>query len=132
MLDEDTVAGLDKFENFFVNRLPIGCEEVAEDDPTSTKFNFENGYLNGAAFKMDKINHFFLGEVGTCIQKAKLSLSSSELIVYGTTMGSICALLPLETRQDVDFFIHLQMYLQVECQPLGGREHQTFRSAIEP
>ena len=98
MLDEDTVAGLDKFENFFVNRLPIGCEDVAEDDPTSTKFNFENGYLNGAAFKLDKVNQFFIGEVGTSIQKCKLSLSSSELIIFGTTMGSICALMPLETR----------------------------------
>lgn len=107
MLDEDTVAGVDKFENFFVNRLPVGCEDVAEDDPTATKFNFENGYLNGAAFKLDKVNQFFIGEVGTSIQKAKLSLSSSEMIIFGTTMGSICALLPLETRQDVDFFIHL-------------------------
>lgn len=98
MLDEDTVAGVDKFENFFVNRLPVGCEDVAEDDPTATKFNFENGYLNGAAFKLDKVNQFFIGEVGTSIQKAKLSISSQELIIFGTTMGSICALIPLETR----------------------------------
>ena len=67
MLDEDTVAGLDKFENFFVNRLPVGCEDDAEDDPTATKFKWENGYLNGAAFKMEKVNQFFIGEVGTCI-----------------------------------------------------------------
>ena len=53
--------------NFFVNRLPVGCEDDAEDDPTATKFKWENGYLNGAAFKMEKVNQFFLGEVGTCI-----------------------------------------------------------------
>ena len=96
MLDEDTVAGVDKFENFFVNRLPVGCEDVAEDDPTATKFNFENGYLNGAAFKLDKINQFFIGEVGTSIQKTKLS--QNELVVFGTTMGGIGAFLPFETR----------------------------------
>jgi splicing factor 3B subunit 3 len=56
MLDEDTVAGVDKFENFFINRLPVGCEEDAEDDPTATKFPWEKGYLNGAAFKMEKVN----------------------------------------------------------------------------
>lgn len=37
LLDEDTLVGVDKFENFFVNRLPIGCEEDAEDDPSVSK-----------------------------------------------------------------------------------------------
>jgi len=55
MLDQDTVAGVDKFENFFVSRLPAGCEDDAEDDPTATKFKWENGYLNGAAFKMEEV-----------------------------------------------------------------------------
>jgi splicing factor 3B subunit 3 len=49
------VAGVDKFENFFVARLPVGCEDDAEDDPTATKFKWENGYLNGAAFKMEEV-----------------------------------------------------------------------------
>jgi len=111
MLDEDTVAGLDKFENFFVNRLPVGCEDDAEDDPTATKFKWENGYLNGAAFKMEKVNQFFIGEVGTCIQKCQLSTGSNEVILIGTSMGSICAFMPFESRQDIDFFVHLQMYL---------------------
>ena len=55
LLDNDTLAGVDKFENMFVNRHPSGCEDDAEDDPTATKFKWENGYLNGAAFKMDAI-----------------------------------------------------------------------------
>jgi len=37
LLDEDTVAGVDKFENFFVIRLPVGSEEDAEDDPSASK-----------------------------------------------------------------------------------------------
>ena len=56
LLDSDTIAGLDKFENFFVNRLPIGCEDDAEDDPAATKFKWENGCMNAAAFKFDKVN----------------------------------------------------------------------------
>jgi splicing factor 3B subunit 3 len=55
LLDQDTIAGVDKFENVFVSRLPVGCEDDAEDDPTATKFKWENGYLNGAAFKMEEI-----------------------------------------------------------------------------
>jgi splicing factor 3B subunit 3 len=48
LLDEDTMAGVDKFENFFVNRLPPGSEDDAEDDPTIQKINWESGYLGGA------------------------------------------------------------------------------------
>ena len=73
MLDQDTVAGVDKFENIYVNRLPSGCEDDAEDDPTATKFKWENGYLNGAAFKMESINQFFIGEMGTKIIKCQLN-----------------------------------------------------------
>lgn len=132
LLDEDTVAGVDKFENFFVIRMPVGCEEDAEDDPSASKQNWEKGLLNGAAFKLEKINQVFLGEVGTSIQKCKLSTNSAELILVSTSMGSLCALLPFETKQDIDFFIHLQMYLQIEAQPLCGRDHLQFRSSIEP
>jgi len=67
MLDSETVAGVDKFENIFVNRLPPGAEDDAEDDPTATKFKWEQGYLNGAAFKMDAVCQFFVGEVPTSI-----------------------------------------------------------------
>ena len=41
-------------------------------------------------------------------------------------------MIPFESRQDIDLFVHLQMYMQIECQPLSGREHQTFRSSMEP
>ncbi|CDW71789.1 splicing factor 3b subunit 3 [Stylonychia lemnae] len=135
LLDHDTLAGVDKFENIFINRLPLGCEDDAEDDPTATKFKWENGYLNGAAFKMDPVCQFYIGEVGTCIQKCSLNTLSgtnSEIILYGTTSGSLGALLPFETKEEIDFFVHLEMYLRIEAQPLCGRDHVTFRSSYVP
>ena len=53
-------------------------------------------------------------------------------MVYGTTMGSIGALYPFETKEDIDFFIHLELHLRIESQPLCGREHVTFRSYYGP
>lgn len=132
MLDQDTVAGVDKFENFFVCRLPPGCEDDAEDDPTATKFKWENGYLNGAAFKMEEVCQFFLGEVGTSLAKAKLSPGASDSLIIGTTSGSLIALMPFETREEIDFFVHLEMYLRIEAQPLCGRDHVTYRSTYVP
>ena len=55
ILDEDTVAAVDKFENLFVIRVPAGVEEDAEDDPTASRFKWENGLLNGASAKMDQV-----------------------------------------------------------------------------
>ena len=52
MLDEDTVAAVDKFENLYVIRVPPGVEEDA-DDPTASRFKWENGLFNGASAKMD-------------------------------------------------------------------------------
>ena len=98
ILDDDTVAGVDKFENFFVNRLPAGCEEDAEDDPSTTKHQWENGFLNGAKFKYNKVCQFYLGEMGTSLKKAQISQSSQEMMIFGTTMGSICCMIPIETR----------------------------------
>ena len=127
------MAGVDKYENIYVNRLPAGCEDDAEDDPTATKFKWENGYLNGAAFKMESNNQFFLGEIGTKIIKCQLNPhTSQELILVATTMGSLQIFLPLETREDVEFFSHLEMYLRIESQPLCGRDHVMFRSMNAP
>ena len=47
-------------------------------------------------------------------------------------MGGIGALLPFESKEDIDFFVHLEMYLRIESQPLCGRDHVTFRSSYVP
>lgn len=47
-------------------------------------------------------------------------------------MGSIGAYLPFQTKEDIDFFVHLEMYLRLEVLPLGGRDHVMFRSFYGP
>jgi splicing factor 3B subunit 3 len=42
------------------------------------------------------------------------------------------AMLPFMSREDVDFFVHLEMYLRQENPPLCGRDHLAFRSAYFP
>jgi splicing factor 3B subunit 3 len=49
-----------------------------------------------------------------------------------TSTGAILALYPFDTREDIDFFIHLEMYLRVEIVPLSGREHILYRSSFTP
>ncbi len=132
LLDFDTLIGADKFENVFVLRLPPGCDEEADEDPTASKFKWESGYLGGAAFKMEQVCQYHVGDVVTSIQKTKLSAGSSECLVYGTTMGGLGVLMPFETREEVDFFVHFEMYLRLENLSLVGRDHLSYRSYYVP
>ena len=104
ILDYDTIAGSDKFENFFVCRLPNGCDEESEEDPMGTKHKWDIGYLNGAAFKMNQIAQFHRGELITTIKKCNLSQGSQSLLIYGTTMGGIGIFLPYEKREVLNYF----------------------------
>lgn len=112
--------------------LILDAEEDFENNPNSYKFRWENGYLNGAPFKMEQICSFYVGEIVTSIQKASLATSGTDLILYSTINGSIGALCPFETREDVDFFLHLEMYLRNLTPSLSGRDHLGYRSYYSP
>ncbi|CAD8154884.1 unnamed protein product [Paramecium pentaurelia] len=132
VLDYHTVIAGDKFENIFVSRVPLDIDEEQEEHPYEYKMKMDQGCMNGAPFKMDQICNFYVGEVITSLQKIALVSTSSEVVVYGTSMGSIAALYPFDNKEDIDFFLHLEMYLRVEHQPLSGRDHMQFRSAYGP
>lgn len=131
VLDHDTIAAVDKFENFFVLRLPAACEED-EKDIGSVKYKWEAGFLNGAYYKMEHIAHFYIGDLATSLQKCCLSEGGPEILLYATTMGALAALVPLTKKEEVEFFIHLEMYLRQENKPLLGRDHMAFRSFSMP
>jgi splicing factor 3B subunit 3 len=132
VLDYDTIAGCDKFENFFIYRIPIGADEENEEDPMGTKYKWDVGYLNGAAYKLDLLAQFHRGEMITQIKKCSLTGCNDNVILYLTSMGSIGVFMPFETREEVDFFVHLEMYMRMEIQPLTGRDHQIYRSVYGP
>lgn len=48
---------------------------------------------------MEQICSFYTGEMITNIQKTSLVNTSNEVIIYGTSMGGICALYPFETKE---------------------------------
>jgi len=72
-----------------------------------------------------------MGEVGTSVQKVQTQIGT-ELIYVATTMGGICAFMPFETKVELDFFTHLEMFLRIEAQPISGRDHVMFRSSYAP
>jgi len=68
----------------------------------------------------------------TSIQKTTLVTGGSEVLFYSTIMGGLGILVPFSSREDVDFFTHLEMHLRQENTPLCGRDHLAFRSMYFP
>ncbi|KAK9814939.1 hypothetical protein WJX73_002520 [Symbiochloris irregularis] len=131
-LDYDTIAGGDKFGNLFVVRLPSDVSAQVEEDPTGGKFAGSTGQLNGAPHKLEDVINFHVGDLVTAIQRCTLQPGGQEVLLYCTIMGSIGALVPFTSREDVDFFQHLEMHLRQEHPPLAGRDHLAFRGSYLP
>lgn len=125
------MAGADKFGNIYFVRLPQDVSDEIEEDPTGGKIKWEQGSRGsyGAPNKVEKIVQFHVGDVVTCLQKTSLIPSGGECLLYGTVMGSLGALLSFTSRDDVDFFSHLEMHMRQEHPPLSGRDHMAYRSA---
>jgi splicing factor 3B subunit 3 len=131
MLDYDTICGSDKFGNVFVLRLPGDVSDDI-DNPTGNKMLWDTGLLNGAPSKLEQVCQFHVGELVTSMQKTNLVPEGQEAIVYSTVMGSIGALIPFQSQEDIDFYTHLEMHMRSEYQTLIGRDVVNFRSYYLP
>jgi len=131
LLDYDTMVGADKFGNIFVVRLPEKINDDLEEDPTAFAGK-SGGLMNGAPHKLEQIMQYHVGETVTSIQKCTLVPGGVEVVVYGTIMGGVGVLLPFASREDVDFFQHLEMHMRQSHPPLAGRDHMAYRGYYFP
>ncbi len=131
MLDYDTAVGGDKFGNLFVLRVGKDATDNV-DNPTGNRVLWDIGILSGASSKLDTLATFYVGSAITSVSKARLVPGGAEAIVYTTVTGGIGALLPFASREDVDFFTHLEMHMRQEMQTICRREHQAYRSYYLP
>ncbi|CAB5324541.1 unnamed protein product [Rhizophagus irregularis] len=132
MIDYDTLAGGDKFGNFFIDRLPSETSEEVDEDPTGNKIMYEKGYLMGAPHKVSMISHYHVGDILTSIHRTTLVAGGREILVYTGIMGNIGVFVPFLTREDIDFFQTLEMHMRNEAPPLAGRDHLQYRSFYAP
>lgn len=133
-LDYDTVAGGDRFGNVFVLRLPPEVSAAVEEDPTAGKYAYtsEGGRLGSAAHRLQTVAGFHVGETIMAMQRAEMQPGGREALYYATLNGTIGALFPFSSKEDVNFFQHLEMHLRQESPPLLGRDHMAYRSAYAP
>ncbi|TPX35307.1 hypothetical protein SmJEL517_g02334 [Synchytrium microbalum] len=131
-VDYDTMAGGDKFGNFFIVRLPLEVSQEVDDDPTGTKLLFEKPHLQGAAHKLSRLVEYYVGDTITSVQKTVLVPGGREVILYTTLFGSVGVFIPLVSKEDVEFFQSLEMHMRQEAPPLCGRDHLVYRSSYVP
>merc|ERR1712113_979766 len=86
----------------------------------------------GGTPKLDHIVQFHVGDTVTAIEKTTLAHGGSELICYSTLFGAIGTFYPFASRDEVDFFTHLEMFVRSEKPPLCGRDHLMYRSYYYP
>lgn len=132
LLDYDTIATADKFGNVSILRLPHSVTDDVDEDPTGTKSLWDRGLLSGASQKAENIATIHIGEIVMSMQKTTLIPGGSESLLYATLNGGVGVLVPFTSREDFDFFQHLEMHMRNENSPLCGRDHISYRSYYYP
>jgi len=132
LLDATTIAAGDKFGNIFILRLPDKVNQQLEEDPSGGSIQWNTKDIAGAPYKLDMLCHFYVGETITKVLKTTITPGHEDIILYVTIFGTIGALLPFGSREDIDFFTNLEMHLRQENKPLCGRDHLSFRSYYAP
>jgi len=134
--------------------------EDLEKDPFGAKNKisgrFGESLTVGPPRKLMDIVNYHVGEIVTSIQKTTLMSGGVEVLIYSTIMGGLGSflfspsffpflflslssytcnlgiLIPFTSKEDVDFFTHLEMHVRQENNPLCGRDHLAFRSYYFP
>ncbi|KAJ1984548.1 pre-mRNA-splicing factor rse1 [Dimargaris verticillata] len=131
-LDYDTMAGGDRFGNFYVLRLKDEVSHKIDEDTTGNLLYHEKSYLQGAANKLTHLANFYVGDTLTSLQKTVMVAGGREVLIYTTLLGSIGAVIPFAAKSDIEFFQTLEMHLRNASPPLCGRDHLAYRSYYQP
>jgi splicing factor 3B subunit 3 len=134
VVDFDTLAGGDKFGNFWVSRLPEGVDENEVGDVAMSHIKWwDRGLLNGAPNKLESVAEFHIGETVTSIERASLqAVVDTEVLVYATLSGTIGCFMPFANREDALYFQTLEAHMRERAKPLLGHDHLAFRGYYTP
>ena len=115
----------------FVLRLPENVNDSIEN-PSGSRILWDQGLLNGAPTKAELVCHYYLGEAVSSMQKCSLFPGKGETIIVSTITGGIFSFLPFSSKEDCNFYQHLEMFLRQEYPNLCQRDHLSYRSYFQP
>lgn len=131
MVDYDSVAGGDKFGNFWIVRTPQQASLEA-DEPGAHRLLHAREHLHGAPHRLQLTAHFHTQDIPTGITKTHLVVGGQEVLVWSGFQGTVGVFVPFVTREDADFFLALEQHMRGEEPSLIGRDHLAYRGYYEP
>lgn len=132
VIDYSTIGAVDKFGNVSVLRLPANVNDDNYENPSGARVLWDQSVLNGAPNKLETLATYHLGETCTAISMCSLVQGGREAMIVSTVMGGIYAFMPFISREDTDFFTHLEMFMRQEKVTLCQRDHLSYRSYYQP
>lgn len=125
-LDDDTVAGGDRFGNMFVLRLPDSIDDDSDhvnEDPDSAVATADMFQTIGEkdAAKADNYlqSHYYLGEAVMGMAGCKLTPSGSRVILACTLSGHLACFVPLPQSEEIRFFQSLEAAIRAFQEEAG-------------
>jgi splicing factor 3B subunit 3 len=131
MVDYDSVAGGDKFGNFWIVRSPPEAS-VDADEPGDYHLTHARKHLHGAPNRLNLTAHFHTQDIPTRITKTSLVPGGQEVLVWSGFQGTIGVFIPFVTREDADFSQTLELHMRSEKPSLIGRDHLAYRGYYAP
>ncbi|KAH7305813.1 CPSF A subunit region-domain-containing protein [Stachybotrys elegans] len=131
MVDYDSVVGGDRFGNLWIVRCPEKVS-IEADTPGDHHLAFARKYLQGSPNRLDLMMHVFVQDIPVSITKSNLVVGGQDVIVWAGLQGTIGALIPFLTREDVDFFQTLELHMRSQDASLIGRDHLMYRGYYAP
>ncbi|MES1907173.1 MAG: hypothetical protein MHM6MM_000340 [Cercozoa sp. M6MM] len=131
-LDADTVAVADKFGSLGVLRL--SPEAQLDRDETAAALRYGSAEGNGAHAKFSELCNFFTADMPLSLRRAPLVDGGDDVIVYGSVLGAVGALVPLRSRAEANFFQQFEQLMRqnVRIRPLLGNMHIKWRGFYFP
>ena len=132
MVDYRTVAGGDRFGNFFILRCSAWASKDSDSDGAIPLLSHQRGYLGGCSSKLETIAHFYTNDVPLSVHKTPLVSGGGEVLLWSGLQGTTGIFIPFMNRDDVDFFGTLERQMRIHDEPLCGRDHVAFRGLYVP
>ena len=130
MLDWNTVAVGDKFGCISILRLPESAE-LSVMDLSSTGSLWDTTKADMVP-RLELVAQYYVGEVVTGLTRAALVAGGSDSLIYVTVAGKVAALVPLTSRDDVDFYEQLESAVRTHAPRPTGRDPKAYRSFYAP
>ena len=131
-LDYDTVAVADKCGGVTVLRAPADADAAGDAAAGGAARALLGEAAGGGAAALAPVARYHVGDVVTALRRAALGAGGAEVVAYATVSGAVGALAPSPSRDDRDFFAHLEMHVRQERLAPTGRDHASYRSSYAP